>query len=277
MTTETKPKVEKSEEPVVFSSLSQLMEEAGTLPDQNSTAAPKVVEADMSFSVMSPQEYEESKKSEAAPVEQPVHVFQGHHDVFSDDEEDDADSVTNSYRDDENEWMDVLDPTDDHMEQSMPAPAPRAFMRLWTALSEWITPEGAALVEQWRGNGPTGVSTNGVVPMVDRSDVGASRCMALMSMVDMHLQRGLRELQEDRERLAKQRLADFLRSLNYSRPTPRLDTRMYQSLTIILLHLVLELDVPPTVPAPISAVGITMDEYRYLAQSILTSLSAGSA
>ena len=316
------------DEPVVLSSLADLLERAGTLPSSLDKEDPKVVEADLSFSVMSPQEYEEEKDptdkeeahtsttNEPYPSEkeqQAPEIFQGHYEVFSDGEEE---SEVMSHSVDPNETdealMDVLDPAGgdgDHDEyypndsadadlihESLPAPEPRAFMRIWSAMSEWLTPEGVELLNGWKQESKK-VDTTGLVtaadaagsspsfdvvpPMVDTSDVGASRCAGLMAMINMQLPRCRRELSipPSQEKLSKQRLAELLRTLNYSRPMPRLDTRMCRVLTEVLLHNVLDLDWDFTANVPESAasVGINKEEYRYLCESAIPSLAAGSA
>ena len=284
------------EEPLVFSSLSDLMEKAGTLPDQDPSVPPQMVEADLSFSVMSPEEYDTLKKEEtddnSSPAleeeeeaedeqqqqQQPSQVFQGRYDIFSDDDEDEEGS--DYYSDDEE--VNVDDPVHDHhVEQSMPEPEPRAFMRIWSALAQWLTPEGVELLDQWRLHKSSSTSPT-IVATVERSDVAASRCAGLMAMMQLQWKRCIKELllqPEANEMLAKQRLAEFLQTLNYSRPTPRLDTRLCRVLLIVLVRIVLHLGVDQQqqqLPASVVAVGMNQDEYRYLCTSAIQSLAAGS-
>ena len=281
---------ENDEEPLVFSSLSDIMEKAGTLPAQNS-AAPQMVEADLSFACMTPEEYEESVRHadsvdsndlndtpDSKSRDDVVHSQNGL--LFSDDDNDEG-SEGNS---DEEELTDFLS---ESYEDDEPAETskPRAFMRIWTALMDWITPEAVALIQDWREirPGDSVVASADLVPQVDRSDVGASRCAGLMAMVKMHLTASLDELSypfEDKRR-AEQRLSDFLRTLNYENPMAKFDSRMWKAMTCVLLDMVLMgpsegENRPATLPPAASNVGMVADEYRYLVHSAITSFGESS-
>jgi hypothetical protein len=253
---------------VVISSLSDLMEKAGMLPDQDSTEAPQVVEANLEFSVMSKQEYEEEEgHEEEEKPDQPAEAFQGRFDVFSDDDDDDDDPV----------FSDFMTDADDRIEET-PAAEPRAFINLWETLSAWVTPEAVELLKEWHEGDTMEVSPDWV-PVVDTSEIAASRCAGLMALLNMNLRRSLKELghPSDVDRVAKHRLADLLRTFNYSRPTARLDTGMWRAMTCVLLCIVLSKkdDKSIDTPASAAAVGIAVDEYTYLTQSCFKSLAAG--
>jgi hypothetical protein len=278
--------------PTVISSLSDLMGAAGTLPDQQ-TSTPQVVEADLSFACMTETEYEETvkyaktvdpKELDAALKERGDVTYRDDQDESieeeedDDDEKDDEESEANSDEDDEND-----DPLlgVDELEEALPAPEPRAFMKVWTALKDWITPEAVTLIQTWREIDLTYSTLPDWVPQVDRSDVGASRCGGLMSMLKMHLSHSLEELgrSQEEKRRAETRLADFLRTLDYSKPMIKLDSHMWKAMTCVLLEMVLmdsaaAENAGMAVPASANAVGMTPDEYRYLTRSAVISLGA---
>ena len=249
-----------------------------TLRSQMSGESPQVIEADIEFSVMSKQEYDELMEDQRIE-EQPADVFRGRFDVFSgDDDEDDDDDPVFSFRngeDDEALWSD----TEDQMEITPPR-EPRAFIKLWEALSQWVTPEAIALLKNWQNDENREVSTDWV-PIVDTSDIAASRCAGIMALISMNLQRSLKELgyTSDIDRVAKHRLADLLRSFNYSRSTARLDTALWRAMTCVLICIVLsgkEGKPVKYLPDSANAVGLTVEEFTYLTNSCFKSLDAGA-
>lgn len=248
-------------------------------PAHGSDESPQVIEADLEFSVMSKQEYDELMEDQRIEV-QPADVFRGRFDAFSgdDDEDEDDDDPVFSFRngeDDEELWSD----TDDHMEITPPR-EPRAFIKLWETLSQWVTPEAIMLLKDWQNDDAMEVSTDWV-PVVDTSDIAASRCAGIMALLSMNLQRSLKELgyTSDVDRVAKHRLADLLRSFNYSRSTARLDTSLWRAMTCVLLSMVLsgKEDKPvKDIPDSATAVGLTVEEFSYLTKSCFKSLDAGA-
>mmetsp|Transcript_17995 Transcript_17995/g.41613 ORF Transcript_17995/g.41613 Transcript_17995/m.41613 type:complete len:371 (-) Transcript_17995:1361-2473(-) len=276
-----------------FDSLSQLMERAGTLPNHNddmSNIAPQsVVEADISFSVMSAQEYQEkdnhhdnNQNQQDEPLEQPEHVFRGRHDIFQNDNDDDDDDASDDWSDyqfssdDNGDDEALMDPfhNDDFVEESIPPPEPRAFMELWQALTQWMTPRAVEMITMNTNDGQ-----NPITPAEEVDDeFCASRCAGVMAMMQMHLAKTFRELHvaPERELPAKRRLVEFLQCLSYSRPTPKLSTRMVRALCIVLLHIVMHLDPLEKLPPSIVAVGMQKEEYRYLTQSAIATFAQGS-
>lgn len=276
------PKMEEGDEDIVISSLADLMDKAGMLPDQQDPNGAKVVEANLEFSVMSKQEFEEEQDQQEEeqqdddPTEQPQEVFQGRFDIFSDDEDDDE-SIAFSRPDPEDDDYYTDEDGDDAVE--LPPPEKRAFMKLWEALSTWITPEAVALVQKWE-NGDSLEMSPDWEPIVDTSEIAASRCAGLMAMINMNLQRGLKDLEQPSyvDLIAKHRLADLLRTFNYSRSTTKLDIKQWRAMTCVLLHMVLVLkanDEAKDPPASAQAVGIRPEEYQYLTQASFKSLAAG--
>jgi hypothetical protein len=252
-------------EPMIFTSMEQLMEAAGTLPPEDANLKDaKVVEADLEFSVMSPDEYKQQMDEECKLDRE---LFEGHYNVFGSDEEDD--SVTETPLEEDDEELIDADPLldDEHVTEGRPGPAPRAFMVLWTTLSSWLTPEAADLLKD-----PSTPKTRSY------TDVAASRCAGVMAMVNMHLPRARKELQipEEQIKSVKLRVSDWLRCLDYSQQTHKLDTKMWRCLTVILIDVV-ESAQPAELPLVASDVGMTMEEYRYLTRSAIKSLQQGSA
>jgi hypothetical protein len=184
-------------------------------------------------------------------------------------------------------------------------PAPKPFILLWNAMSSWITPETTGQIQEWQAEQEVaGGDASAVVPPptlrqpYDLSDIGASRCGGLMSMVKMHLPRALEELgynkSDGRVRLlAQSRLANFVRTFNYSDASPKFDSSLWRALTVILVNIcfpssVLYPDIHGTqsaqegsegqrasVPASILHCGISGSEYKYLVNSAMKSLAAG--
>jgi hypothetical protein len=253
-------------EPMIFNSMEQLMEAARTVPPEDANLkSAKVVEADLEFSVMSPDEYQQQVDEEC---KLDTELFEGHYNVFGSDEEDD--SVTDTPLEEHDE--ELIDEEDtlfdgEHVMEGRPGPAPRAFMVLWTTLSSWLTPEAADLLKD----------PSATPKPRSYTDVAASRCAGVMAMVNMHLQRARKELHipEEHIKSVKLRVCDWLRCLDYSQQTHKLNTKLWRCLTVILIDIV-ESAHPAELPLGASDVGMTMEEYRYLTRSAIKSLQQGS-
>lgn len=244
-------------------------------------------------------------------------VFFGKQTIFGEDTDDDDDSE-NVERNEEYEgdrgssggggdasgdgFIDFFG-VDDDDSVGEPEPAPKPFIQLWNAMSSWITPETAQILQEWdkdivSGDADASALSSALRQPYDTSDIGASRCGGLMSMVKMNLPRALEELGFDRSdshvrRLAGARLANFVRTFNYSDPMVKFDSTLWKALTIVLVGIcfpssllypdvVDELsgndnDGETSTPATIQQLGITVDEYRYLTKSALKSLSVSGA
>ena len=189
---------------------------------------------------------------------------------------------------------------DDSVEE--PEPAPKSFILLWNAMSSWITPETTAQIQEWQVE-QEAASPSAVVPSptlrqpYDLSDIGASRCGGLMSMIKMHLPRALEDLSYDKSnghvrRLAQSRLANFVRTFDFSATSsPKFDSSLWRALTVVFVDIcfpssVLYPDVAqksqegttgqiPDVPTSISQCGISASEYKYLVNSAMKSLGCG--
>ncbi len=183
-----------------------------------------------------------------------------------------------------------------------PEPAPKSFILLWNAMSSWITPETTAQIQEWQVE-QEAASPSAVVPSstlrqpYDLSNMGASRCGGLMSMIKMHLPRALEDLGYDKSnghvrRLAQSRLANFVRTFDFSAASsPKFDSSLWRALTVVFVDIcfpssVLYPDVAqklqegatvqtPHTPTSISQCGISASEYKYLVNSAMKSLGCG--
>ena len=244
--------------------------------DLEESAESHQFETDLEFSVLSKQEFDELIADDMeGRLEQPIDAFRGRFDIFASDGDDDDPVFSGCASDDDNSlWSDH----DDELEETIP-PEPRAFIKLWETLSGWVTPEAVALIKDWTVGETVEVSPNWV-PVVDTSEIAASRCAGLMALLNMHFPRCWKELgySNEMEKVAKHRVADLLRAFNYSRPTARLDTALWRAMTNVLICMVLPTkDDELTTFAPAAkSVGLSIEEYVYLTKSCFVCLEAGS-
>jgi len=266
-------------EPMVFSSISELMDKAGTLPPAGST--PRLVEADLSFACMTSEEYDETVEcaesmdptmlgdDNAADSDTKENVFLGQDSAFSDDDSDwsgeDEDSMFGGR-------------SDGSEEEDVSLPEPRAFMKLWDAITGWATPETIALLQQWRSV-DMDCSIEELAPQVDQTDVGSSRRKGLKAMLNMHLPVSMEDLglvQENR-RQVELRLDNFLRTLTYSNAMVKFDSKLWKAMTCVFIEMVLidsstVNEAHVTLPAAAKEVGMVVEEFRYLTRSAVTNL-----
>ena len=240
-------------------------------------------------------------------------VFFGRQQAIFGDDTDDVDDSENESRMSEYEgdggthggggsgFMDFFGADEDDS-VGEPEPAPKSFILLWNAMSSWITPETTAQIQEWQVE-QEAASPSAVVPSstlrqpYDLSDIGASRCGGLMSMIKMHLPRALEDLGYDKSnghvrRLAQSRLANFVRTFDFSAASsPKFDSSLWRALTVVFVDIcfpssVLYPDVAqksqegatgqtPYAPTSISQCGISASEYKYLVNSAMKSLGCG--
>jgi hypothetical protein len=280
--------------PIVFHSLSEMMAVAGTLPTAPSSSNASllsdavVVEAELQFSCMDPEEYDRQLQQEEDD------------DDDDDEEEDQYDPQQTHAIPDENSDPDddgffgMFGADDDEEEEEeeksdVAPPPPRAFLKLWTAVAQWVTPEAVQYVVGG------GIAAS---PVPAKSDIEMSRCIALMNLLRLHLnnnhnsnnnvhpyhhQHQVHHQQEevvmvDNDLAQRQRVGELLRRFDYRQPSPSLDTSLVKALARILWDMV---SWPPTtkeeedkttttvVPPVCAAVGLSVDEYRYLVRSSL--------
>ncbi len=214
----------------------------------------------------------------------------------------------NHYNSDDNVEGDFLDffANDDLGEEVLPPPPIRPFMLLWNALSDWITYEAVAILRKHKSE--LFVSRDDecreAVSLKSKSneevsDIPISRCAGLMNMLKMNLTKSLDDLGYNGEdgytrRIAEGRLSEFVQCFDFSKPMVKFQTDMYRALTIVLLNIVLPRhdiayegqagiivkdETPPNeilLPCPLSDIGITIEEYRYLVNSAIPMLDIGS-
>lgn len=287
-----------SEEPqIILSSFEELFEAAGNeLPADRTKITPdtQLVEADLSFSVMTQEQYGEKmtemKRELAQEQEDMYQMFMGNDNVFDDENSGGEGSDDDDDSEGEEEFLNFLmeqqmdadgddyyqdDDRDDENNAAHESSTPRAFSLIWGALSRWWTPEAVEWMrrlEQQSSSTDAPLYGNNWSPQVDRSDIGASRCAGLMAMVKMYLPSSMRELGHapDLQRTAESRIADWLRTFDYSAEAPKLPVNMWKAISCILLDMVLIESRSETVdklPPSVIAVNMTMDEYKYLTRS----------
>jgi len=202
-------------------------------------------------------------------------------DVFDHDTDTDMDS--SFYDEDDYEEND-----DDVNLSSAP---PKAFLFIWQALSDWITPRTVHLVQEWQtnGNADNPERMKEWISQEDRSDVGASRCAGLMSILKMHIPKSLEEtsLSKNPKSLSKKemqhRLSNLCRTFDYTQPMAKFnhtkDSKSYwRTLCCILLTISIgtnnvgENDI--ILPESAKAIGLTREEYSYFVHKAISSLSA---
>ena len=277
------------DEPLILNSLEELFQAAGQeMPPNPSKITPdtQLVEADISFSVMTQEQYDgkfsEIKREQAQDREAQLEMFLGNENIFGeednngelqdDDDDDDDDDLLEMFM--EQDLEDDYNGDDNHDNQDTSYQEPRAFRKLWDALLDWTTQEAVEWITRLEtpGDDESKTFSGKWTPQVDRSDVGASRCAGLMAMVKMYLPSSMKELNRssDIRRKAEKRLGDLLRTFDYSREAPKLEVKLWKAMTCIFLDMVLvetRADPLETAPPSVQAIGMTIDEYRYLTRS----------
>jgi hypothetical protein len=292
---------EDNHNPLIFNSLSDLMAAAGMLPDNSEslscTEPPVMMEADLAFSCVDANEF--AKEQEA--------IFRGQHCIFDEDGGDDESTSArrsdNDDDDDDDELWDVLGLGGSvESEDEEPARPPRAFLQLWTAIAQWVTPEAAAFVQSLRSvpvaNGSPKLEAAAAMRIGsvvrDQSDIEKSRCAGLMAALRLHTARcwSLLNGRSEDLRTAETTLGDLLRCFDYRRPMPAiLDLALTRALACVLLHTVApavdQLSDQDTsslhhverlvLPKPCAALGMTDVEYNYLVRSAIVKFAVGQA
>jgi hypothetical protein len=248
------------------------------------------VEAELQFSCMDPEEYDRQLQQEEEDDDeeeedqydpQQTHATSGTGMIPDENTDPDDDGFFGMFGADED---------DDEEEDDNPGPPPpRAFLKLWTAVAQWVTPEAVQYVV-----GGGAMSS----PVPAKSDIEMSRCIALMNLLRLHLnnnnnnydhphnhqhqqQQPHHHQQEeaavvDNDLAQRQRVGELLRRFDYRQPSPSLDTSLVKALACILWDMVSwpvrpttkeEDETTTTVPPVCAAVGLSIDEYRYLVRS----------
>jgi hypothetical protein len=291
----------KSQEPLIFGSLADIMEAAGTLPPQDPSGEPQLVEADLSFSCLSPEEYRrrleemsqleskeelennnngdrkpEWKQKNPSPygsmLDEPAgECYMGNDPSLSDEENDDSEGGGGGF-------FDLLGGEGCDEESISEVAPPRSFRILWECLSPLITHESCYFLRKLKQEHEIAGSSGNLITTTHADDLSASRSAGFMAMLRMYISRSLKELGQpvDMRRTAEQRLTGLLHTFNFNRPAGKLDTSQWKALTCILLEMVLFLDTTngeaSKLPASVQAVGMTVEEYRYLIKNTIGTL-----
>eukprot|EP00535_Pseudo-nitzschia_heimii_P010601 CAMPEP_0197177348 /NCGR_PEP_ID=MMETSP1423-20130617/2982_1 /TAXON_ID=476441 /ORGANISM="Pseudo-nitzschia heimii, Strain UNC1101" /LENGTH=598 /DNA_ID=CAMNT_0042626881 /DNA_START=69 /DNA_END=1865 /DNA_ORIENTATION=+ len=300
------------DDPLVIDSLEGLMRAAGkNLPEnpEKITKDTKMVEANISFSVMTQDQYENNlpimKEEQEEERKRQLQVFMGKHDIFGDCDDNesiegavDDDGIEDDDGDDDDAVMELLlgsdinsDDEDDDTSTGLQS-KDRAFILLWNALTDWMTHDTVLWVkalrdnhekERFSNNNNDGIASAKLgcnndsknidtewSPMVDRSDIGASRCAGVLAMIRLYLGQCMEELNHPLEsrRKAEKRLNDIMRTFDYSRDNPKLTADHWKAMTCILLDAVLieSRDTLVSIPQSVAKIGMSMEEFEYLSR-----------
>mmetsp|Transcript_13830 Transcript_13830/g.20688 ORF Transcript_13830/g.20688 Transcript_13830/m.20688 type:complete len:610 (-) Transcript_13830:170-1999(-) len=297
---------------------------------QNIDNTTNEIETDLSFTYMSSEEYETVKLAESLGVtidlgggsseemkkngneyikdekeeEEPYHSDEEEEEYYDDDDDEDNDDDKEN-EDDDDDMFGFF--TSSPGDEEKPEPEERPFLKLWTALSTWVTHESTILLREWKNELSAGipkdkdVTTTTLRTPYDTSDVGSSRCAGFMSMLKMNVPKCLSEFisfyistttKNDKgyiQRIAETRLSNLVRTFDYTEPMVKLNGTLWKVLTFVMMEIVFlphicrggeqEVDANDSLMLPMAAksIGMTVDEYRYLTQSALTKLSLGSS
>lgn len=276
-------------EPLIFNSLADMMQAAGTLPPQDLDKDPKVVEAELAFSCMTQDDYrtglilqgmEQQEKEGQVNVDNTPEwkkpsfeatEYSGNNPVTDDETAEDE-----YLEEDDDGVFGLLGDDDDDDESDAPIAAPRTFRILWECLSPLITHESCIFLRRLKREQEMGSSY--LITTTPLSELEGSRANGFLSMLRLYMSRALKELDQPVEmrRTAEQRLQGLLYTFNFSRPAAKLETKQWKALTCILLEMVLFLDQhsneegeSPPPPPSATAVEMTSEEYRYLVSNTI--------
>lgn len=244
-----------NQEPLVFNSIADLMEAAGTLPAQNDRN-PAVIEAHLQFSCMDPTEYDQLNKDKDGRIvvdddceddnsSEIIHGSDSESESGFDGRQEKENEDVNDLLNFLNDWPDDPDPTDET--PPAPSPTPRAFPIIWNALSLWVTPDAVHYIRylqlaKYKPDNDSWTPRDAY----NTDDVASSRCAGLMALMKMHMEHCLHALQENvptmdkyEIRTADKRLLELLHCLSFTRPMPKLDSAQTRALTCVMLDTVL--------------------------------------
>ena len=262
----------------------------------------KEIETNMEFSCMTREEYDESvEMAIAAGVS--VEEFLGQQeearrneeiidDVEDEKKADEDESMTEIDSTERDEFLDFFSTCDEEDEEEiLPPPKPRPFMILWNAITTWMTGEAMLCAQNLSSNA---VERNDILEkehaetrVID--DIGVSRCKGLMAMLKFNLIKALEDLGHNADdgftrKTSEEQLGKWVQFFNFSEPMVKLDSTMWRALTVILLNNIMpkddlahkrQSDREKRFPESAKAAGLTFDEYHYLAESAIPSLSSG--
>eukprot|EP00531_Pseudo-nitzschia_arenysensis_P018091 CAMPEP_0116126198 /NCGR_PEP_ID=MMETSP0329-20121206/6209_1 /TAXON_ID=697910 /ORGANISM="Pseudo-nitzschia arenysensis, Strain B593" /LENGTH=575 /DNA_ID=CAMNT_0003620275 /DNA_START=78 /DNA_END=1805 /DNA_ORIENTATION=- len=306
--------------PLIIDSLEGLMKAAGEpLPENPDKITPdtQVVEANISFSVMTQDQYETNlptmKEEQEEERQKQLEVFMGKQNIFDDDDDESVEGALDQDDDDDDDAvMELLlgsDIEDEDEEDEPERPLQvKAFTLLWDALTNWMTHETVvwmkALQEKQNNNNQTMCDNNPATfglllgdndddddkewaPMVDKSDIGASRCAGVLAMLRLYLGQCMDELghKVESRRKADKRLNDLMRTFDYSRENPKLSSAHWKAMACILLDAVMIesrnhqdklLVVQQQLPPSVAKVGMSSAEFEYLSRKAVLVFDSSS-
>ncbi|KAL3791503.1 hypothetical protein HJC23_011534 [Cyclotella cryptica] len=173
-----------------------------------------------------------------------------------------------------------LDPADDVLKRRDLRP----FRKLWEMLMQWATPSTTKLVCEYHDMNndlcqtASPISHGEIVQNADTAEeyytrntveIGASRRAGIMNMLRMNVSRSLSELQKIKQydvsdrRTVEKRLANLVNTFDCSGRAADFDMKLSAMDDVNVVW----------VPPSIVTLGLVADEYRYLTQSALMSLS----
>jgi hypothetical protein len=221
------------------------------------------IEANMEFSCMTREEYDESVQIAIATgvsVEdfliQQQEARRNEETIVEEEDEDtcmlDGEESTSMTDIDTSEHDDFLEffsggiDDDDEEEEILPSPQLRPFMILWKAITTWMTGEAVEYAQNLSTNS---VERNSILEKEHSktnviSDVGLSRYKGLMSMLKFNLRKALDELGYNADdgftrKTSEERLGKWVQFFNFAEPMGKLDSTLWRSLTAILLDIIL--------------------------------------
>jgi len=305
----------------VIKTLSELFSLAQEATALNASAAEQqtadinneIIEANIEFSCMSTEEYDEVvKDAEISGLSLQEYVDSrkenGEGDLISDNGNDsgidnsDQNLDSDDDDDDENDMFDFFSGDLSEEEETMPPPPLRPFIIFWNALSNWITADAVDVLRKYKSEcfvnseAPITQPPIDLMKMEETSDICLSRCAGLMNMLKMNLVKSLDDLGYSAEdgytrRLAESRLSEFIQRFDYSEPMVKFRSSMWKAMTVILLYIVLPRrdiafegrsgvvmkdETELTLPSSLRDIGLSIEEYKYLVDSAIPSLDIGS-
>jgi len=269
------------------------------------------IEANMEFSCMSTEEYDEIVKEAASSgltLDEYLESKKEENERNSENENVDGSDPYNSNEnhldvdcDEVNDMFDFFGVGMDAEEEIMPSPPLRPFIILWNALSCWITAEAVEVLKKHKkesfikSQAPIIQTPSTPKEIEQPSDICLSRCAGLMNMLKMNLVKSLDDLGYSADdgytrRVAETRLSEFVQCFDYSESMVKFQTDMWKAITVILLYIVLprrdiafegrsgvimEDETEVTLPSSLQGM-LTIVEYKYLIDSAIPSLAIGS-
>eukprot|EP00816_Leptocylindrus_hargravesii_P002969 CAMPEP_0196817118 /NCGR_PEP_ID=MMETSP1362-20130617/58820_1 /TAXON_ID=163516 /ORGANISM="Leptocylindrus danicus, Strain CCMP1856" /LENGTH=303 /DNA_ID=CAMNT_0042194685 /DNA_START=78 /DNA_END=986 /DNA_ORIENTATION=+ len=213
-------------------SISSLISKRQALQERENLDSPLKVEVDIDFCCMTAEDYEKALVEEdideesKSSTDEESSMFENEEDNFFV-----SPSQLGEYQLEGLSKMEQISQImfgDLEPEETLTAPEPRPFLKIWQALSSWASPLATELIKEWKNVGAEwDYSSSSPSRLYDRSDIGSSRCNGLMTLLKMHLPSALIELGINRgtdgKKLAEKKLGELARAFNFSEPMAKFD------------------------------------------------------